>query len=193
MTNPHRPLTTLALAVLELLHERPMHPYELHQTIRDRHTDRVIKLRAGSLYHTVERLHRTELIRPVETGRAGRRPERTVYAVTEAGRAVFNQHLRDLVQRPVEEYPVFGAAMQMLHKLAPDEAVELLEHRAVTLEADLALRDQLLTSLTKRGVQPAHLIEVEYAQAMVRAELTWIRQLVEDIRSGALPWPDRME
>ena len=50
---PHRTLTPLALAVLDLLQERHMHPYEMQQTIRERCTDHVIKVRAGSLYHTV--------------------------------------------------------------------------------------------------------------------------------------------
>ena len=87
---PHRTLTPLALVVLGLLRERPMHPYEMQQTIRDEHTDQVIKLRAGSLYHTVERLQTLELITAVETARAGRRPERTVYAITEEGRDEFS-------------------------------------------------------------------------------------------------------
>src|SRR2546426_131165 len=61
-TKPLRTLTPLALAVLELLQERAVHPYEMQQTIRERYIDYVIKVRAGSLYHTVERLHRLKLI-----------------------------------------------------------------------------------------------------------------------------------
>ena len=48
-------MTPLALAVLRLLDTRTMHPYEMHQVVRDHGTDQVIKVRAGSLYHTVER------------------------------------------------------------------------------------------------------------------------------------------
>jgi DNA-binding PadR family transcriptional regulator len=187
--NSRQTLTTLALAVLELLHERPMHPYELQQTIRDRYTDQVIKVRAGSLYHTVERLHRTELIEPVGTGRAGRRPERTVYAITEPGRDEFRQNLRELIRLPVDEYPAFGAAVQMLHKLDRDEVVRLLDQRVLIRESELAAGDQILAGLAKRGLARAKIIEIEYAQAMVRAELAWVRQLADDIRDGSLPWP----
>jgi DNA-binding PadR family transcriptional regulator len=189
MSRAHRTMTPLALAVLELLHERAMHPYEMHQLIRDRHIDHVIKVRAGSLYHTVERLHRLDLIEPVETGRAGRRPERTVYAITDQGRDEFAANLRDLIQRPENEYPLFGAAVEMLHTLDPAEAATLLERRTVGLEALLAAHDQITASLTKGGLERALLVEIEYAQAMRRAELSWIREVVEDIRSGALAWP----
>ena len=186
---PHRTLTPLALAVLDLLHARDMHPYEMQQTIREHCTDQVIKVRAGSLYHTVERLHRGGLVEPVETGRAGRRPERTVYAITDAGRDEFTDNLIDLIRYPDDEYPAFGAAIVMLHALTPDRAAELLDKRTIAIEAEIAAGDQLLASLQKGGLARIHIIEIEYAQALRRAELTWVRELVDDIRTGALPWP----
>jgi DNA-binding PadR family transcriptional regulator len=187
-TRPHPPLTPLAVAVLELLHERDMHPYEMHQLIRDRGTDHVIKLTPGALYHTVERLARHELIAAMETARAGRRPERTVYAITEAGRDEFTDNLRDMIRRPIKEYPLFGAAVEMLQALDPQAAARLLEQRSVALEANIAAAEQLLASLLKRGLTRLQVVEIEYAMTMIRAELSWVRGIVDDIRSGALPW-----
>jgi DNA-binding PadR family transcriptional regulator len=182
-------MTPLALAALRLLRERPMHPYEMQQLIRDRSTDRVIKVRAGSLYHTIERLARNEFIEPVETGREGRRPERTVYAITEAGRDEYVTNLRDLIRHPAEEFPVFAAAIEMLRSLDRDDVLGLLEQRTTGLEALLAAHDQVTASLAKRGLDRFATIEVEYTQAMWRAELGWVRQLIDDIRSGELTWP----
>lgn len=181
-------LTTLALVVLELLHERPMHPYEIQQTIRDRYIDHVVKVRAGSLYHTVERLHRAELIEPIETARAGRRPERTVYAITETGRDEFRAGLQELIREPRQEFPAFAAALEMLHTVDAGEAVEMLARRCVRLEAAIAGYAEVLAGVTKRGIPRAGLIEVEYAQAMRQAEVAWTRGLIDDIQSGALSW-----
>jgi DNA-binding PadR family transcriptional regulator len=181
-------VTPLGLAVLKLLHERPMHPYEMQQLIRERCTDFVIKVRAGSLYHTVERLHRTQLIEPVETGRDGRRPERTVYACTEAGRDEYLDNLRDLIRYPEEEYPVFGAAVEMLDTLDRVEAQRLLEARTTALEVRLAAGEQVAMSLAKRGLPRIAFLETEYAMAMHRAELAWVRDLIDDIKTGQLPW-----
>ena len=80
MSNP------LALAVLSLLVEKPMHPYEMSSTMRERVKEASIKLNYGSLYSVVDSLQRHHLIEVQETIREGRRPERTVYAITEAGR-----------------------------------------------------------------------------------------------------------
>jgi DNA-binding PadR family transcriptional regulator len=186
-------LNPLALVVLRLLQERPMHPYEMHQMIRERATDRVVKVRAGSLYHSVERLHQLGLIEPVETGREGRRPERTVYAVTDLGRDAYASNLRELVREPREEFPVFAAAVEMLSTLDPPEAVRLLRRRSTALEAQLGAYEQVVASLTKRGLPRLATIEVEFCQAMRRAELAWVGQLIEDIRSGALPWTIEIE
>ncbi len=165
-----------------------MHPYEMQQVVRERCTDYVVKVRAGSLYHTIERLHGLGLIEPVETGRDGRRPERTVYAVTDIGRDEYRLNLHDLVRYPEDEYPVFGAAIEMLATLPATEAARLLEQRVTAVEAELAAYDQVATSLAKRGIPRANTVEIEYAQAMRRAELAWIRQTVDDIRSGDLAW-----
>src|SRR5437868_2840544 len=40
-------LTPLAITVLALLNERPMHPYEMHQLLLARRVDRVVKVRPG--------------------------------------------------------------------------------------------------------------------------------------------------
>jgi DNA-binding PadR family transcriptional regulator len=191
-SNPYRTLTPLSLVILELLTERAMHPYEMQQLIRDRHTDQVVKVRAGSLYHTVERLCRAGLIEAVQTGRAGRRPERTVYEITEAGRDQFHANLRELVGTPEAEYPLFGLAIQMLGALPVEEAKELLRRRTVALEARLAGGEQTLAALAKGGPARIHTIEIEYLLAMCRAELAWVRHLMDEIDTGALPWAVRV-
>src|SRR5215211_6299171 len=126
--------TPLALAVLNLLNERPMHPYEMQQHMKERGHDFVIKLKGGSLYSTIERLMEGGLIRTVETTREGRRPERTVYALTEQGADDLMLWIRELVARPVHEYPWFGAVLAFIGSLLPDDVVTLFGFRAAALE-----------------------------------------------------------
>jgi DNA-binding PadR family transcriptional regulator len=77
--NEYRRSNPLALAVLVLLYERPMHPHEMAATLRERHKEESIKLRYGSLYTVIGILESAELIRAKKTSRQGNRPERTVY------------------------------------------------------------------------------------------------------------------
>src|SRR5258708_25639756 len=74
-----------SLTVLCPLRVRPMHPYEMQRLIREWHKDEFLDLKRGSLYHAIEQLRRAGWIDPIETSREGRRPERTVYRLTEVG------------------------------------------------------------------------------------------------------------
>jgi DNA-binding PadR family transcriptional regulator len=183
------PRTTLALAVLELLHERAMHPYEMQQLMRERGLNQVIKLKPASLYSTVERLAAAGLIETVETSREGRRPERTVYAVTEAGLDELASWMRELLAEPTQEYPWFGASLAFLGLIPPGEAAQLLGYRATALEAQIAANHIWLNKMREMGLPRLFGVEGEYAQAMRRAELEWVCRIVDDIRSGALKWP----
>ena len=120
----------LALAVLSYLSQQPMHPYELARTLREHGDDRSIKFNHGSLYMVVQQLAKAGFISEVETSRDGQRPERTVYALTEAGRAEFQDWLRDLVAEPAHEYPRFVSALSLISALPPSEVISLLRHAA---------------------------------------------------------------
>src|SRR3954462_11562199 len=87
----------LALAVLSCLNEKPMHPYEISTTLRSRGKEQSIKLNYGALYSVVENLTRHGLIEAQETVRDGRRPERTVYRITTAGRDEHDDWLAELL------------------------------------------------------------------------------------------------
>jgi DNA-binding PadR family transcriptional regulator len=189
-TNRSLPRTPLALAVLSLLIERPMHPYEMKVMMQARGHDRVIKIKGGSVYDTVERLSRLGFIEPVETSREGRRPERTIYSLTQSGRDELQAWLRELISRPVSEYPQFGAALAfMMGAGDKDEVVAMLHWRSLALEAEIAASETILQGTLKQDIPRIFVIEEEYGQAMRRAELDFVRQLIADLKEGGL-WPD---
>jgi DNA-binding PadR family transcriptional regulator len=176
----------LALAVLVCLHERPMHPYEVATTLRQRHKDDSVRLNFGSLYGVVESLERRGLIEARETKRSGRLPERTVYTVTEVGLIEMQDWLTDLIAKPVKEYPAFQAALSFLPALPPDDVVALLGERAARLESELAAAAGARERIQKMGLPRLLWIEAQFAMAMRQAELEYVRQLSRDISSGAL-------
>lgn len=176
----------LALAVLACLYERPMHPYEMASTMRERHKDESIKLNYGSLYAVVESLKKHELIAEQETAREGHRPERTVYCITDAGRLELIDWLSELLSRPAKEYTRFEAGLSLLPVLPPDDAVALLEQRCQALEVRAAQSQSVRELFARRSFPRLFTIEAEYRWALEAAELDWTRRLLADIRSGSL-------
>lgn len=180
------PRTPLALAVMNLLVEHPMHPYEMKSRMKERGHDQVIRLKGGSIYDTVERLESGGFIQAHETSREGRRPERTVYAITETGREEIMAWLRELLARPVNEYPQFGAALAFFAVLDKDEVVRLLKLRSALLDGQVVGEERQLKTFIEMGLPRLFLVEGEYAVAMKRAELEWVRRLIDDIEGGRL-------
>lgn len=183
-----RSLTPLALATLELLHEGPKHPYDIHQTMRDRHVDRLVKLTAGTLYHTIDRLARDGLVEMVETSREGRRPERTTYRLTEPGRDAFAEQLRAVIAVPAETFPEFALAVGLLHALGGEDGMKSLRHRSTELRSRIASRRVWVDQLTGSGTPEMYWIDLKYRLAMEEAELAWVDEQLNRLDSGELAW-----
>ncbi len=176
----------LALAVLSCLYERPMHPYEIAQTLRSRAKHESIRLNYGSLYSVVDSLEGHGLIEARETVREGRRPERTIYQITAAGTRELFDWLSELVTTPAKEYLQFEAALSLLAVLPPDEAASLLGQRARFLEVRIAQQRASRSTDEALGLPRLVMLEAEYELALAQAELDFVRALVKDIESGEL-------
>jgi DNA-binding PadR family transcriptional regulator len=174
----------LALAVLAQLYERPMHPYEIAAQMRSRGVETSIKINYGSLYAVVDVLRREQLIVPHEINRSGRLPERTVYAITDAGRTEFMSWLRDLLRTPVKEYTQFAAGLSFVAFLQPAEAARLLEERAQLVERQIIERRSRLDAVMAEGIPRLFLIEDEHGIILQESEVVWLRRLIEQINDG---------
>jgi DNA-binding PadR family transcriptional regulator len=178
----------LAVAVLGLLAEEPRHPYDIAYTMQTRRMDEHIKLSMGTLYHVVEQLQRLGWIRPTETAREGRRPERTTYALTDAGRGQFQDRVRQLIAEPTREYSSFEAGLTFMHQLPAEEAATLLRRRAQALREQIELWDYALDQLCHRGLSRLALIEVEMIQDARAFQRDWAHRIADEIDAGSIEW-----
>ncbi|MFJ2034181.1 PadR family transcriptional regulator [Streptosporangium sp. NPDC087985] len=182
----------LAMAVLSLVCEAPMHAYRMQQLIKERHKDDVVNVaQRNSVYQTIDRLLRAGLLAVRETSREENRPERTVYEPTDAGRETLRQWMRTMLSTPAREFPEFPAALAFLPVLVPDEAGAAVEERVASLEARLSELDCELVE-TGRFLPRVFLVESEYQRAVLTAELDYVRGLADDLRAGRLNWDYRL-
>ena len=178
----------VGLTVLAMLSVRESHPYELQQSIVHTRKDYVAGL-PRSLYHAMDRLSAAGLIQPGETVRDGRRPERTVYRITNGGRRELMTQLSDLIERPELDRPTFTAAVSLLGSLPVPAAREALRTRASALREMITTGTAQLGALRDAGLPDVVLLELEYALAMRQAELDWTGTVAARLGSGALDWP----
>ena len=181
----------LGLAVLSLLSERPMHPYDLAATLRMRAKASSIKLSCGSLYRVTGRLEAAGFISAREKTRQGARPERTIYALTKTGKVKLHEWLRELLRTPLKEYSQFEAGLSLMHVLPPAEVAKLLVERQKRLSAEVRRLCDELEVAAESGLARPLVVEKEYLLAMRRAERDWLVTLSRRITESAAfikPW-----
>ncbi|HEV7899885.1 MAG TPA: PadR family transcriptional regulator [Planosporangium sp.] len=188
MTKKRKVGNLLALAVLSYLTQAPMHPYELSRILRDNGDARGIKFNHGSLYMVVAQLAKAGFIAEQETSRAGQRPERTVYALTDAGRTELRDWLRGLVEQPQHEYPHFVAALSLIAALPPGEVVELLGRRLDRLAEQRAEIRDLIDNALAKDLHPLFLVEEEYRLELLDAESSFVERFIERITHPQTGW-----
>ena len=176
-----------ALAILCLLRERPMHPYEMRRLTALRHKDERLELKPGSLYNAAEWLAKQALIAVSGSGRQGQRPKRTTYRITPAGEAILGTWLTEMLARPQRDASSFSVALDHLLYISPPAADSALERRRAALTGTIADMKAAIKTLRPR-IGRINLIEVEHDLALARAELGWIGTVLDDLRRGRLQW-----
>jgi DNA-binding PadR family transcriptional regulator len=176
----------LALAVLVSLYEKPAHPYEVAQTLRQRAKQESVRLNYGSLYAVVESLEKRGLITARETVREGKRPERTIYEITEEGSREMIDWMTDLIGVPTKEYPQFTAGLSFLAALGPDDALQALRMRAEALGFRLAGIRGSMRAARDVGLPRLFSLEGEFEEQQMATELHFVQGLIKDIASGDL-------
>lgn len=180
------------LMVLGLLAtEGPMHGHQIRRTAEQTSVESWGGVNVGALYRELHRMEDEGLVCSVGTEQVGRRPTRTVYSITDAGRQNLVT-LRAEAFRGDDGYlDAVGVALQFGGPGAPGELEELLHYREAVLRAHL---EQLTAERHRFGDQLSAASVAVYRRGELRlaAEISWhaeARQLLRDDVPGLKPEP----
>ena len=182
--------SSLALAILGLLENGPLHPYGIQRLIKQWGKDQVVNVgQRTSLYRMIVRLEEAGLISAGATEQDERYPERTVYHLTDEGREVCREWLAEILTTPRNEFPEFPAGLSFVMLLPPETAGELLGQRRERLTKRIAeLQLELRSEVDGQPIPRFALLETEYQVAVAVAEAKWIDSVLHDLRTGTLTW-----
>ena len=181
----------LALAILGLLEDGPLHPYGMQQLIKRWGKDEVINVsQRATLYKMINRLCETGLIKPSGITRDHSYPERTSYELTDAGRETRQQWMDEVLSTPRNEFPEFPAGLSFLPLLTPESTLELLVTRRDKLVQRLAERDALIARVGF-PLPRATMLETEYLHAVTEAEIRWLDSVIAGLSDGSITWTAR--
>lgn len=167
-----------------------MHPYEMIQTLRSRGEGRWVKLRAGSLYHQVERLTAEGLTEAVGVEQEGNRPPRTTYRLTDRGRDVLMSGVSDRLATVENPYLAFSLALGQVFALPPQRVVARLTDRLAALQREHDELEEAVRRAREQGAERIWLLAHEHMLALLATEREYVSSVVDDIESKELTWPE---
>lgn len=179
----------IALAILSFLIEESMHPYRMQQMIKQRGKDEVINIRhRASIYQTIDRLYRDGAITVKGKERNEGKPDQTVYEITDKGRQIVYNWLKEMLSTPKREFLEFPAAVSFLVLLTPADVIEQLRKRVTALEKILSRMEQQYEQANRMGLPRLFFLETEYQRKLILAELEWVRSVIHDLETKKLHW-----
>jgi DNA-binding PadR family transcriptional regulator len=171
---------TIELAVLGLLHEGPMHGYELRKRLNLMlGWSRVLSY--GSLYPALKKMLRGDLIEELAPKTVSRRP-RIVYQLTEAGNAEF-QRLMSEVGPTAWEDDNFDIRFAFFGRTDMEIRLRVLEGRRSRLQERLE-RVQKELAMTQQEVNRYAAELQRHGVESVEREVRWLSELINAERTG---------
>lgn len=175
---------TTRLVILGLLRGRPLYGYELKQIIEEQMGDWT-SIAFGSIYFALEKLSEEGYIEKVATEQEGKRPSRSVYQITTAGREEFVRLLREVWNQVERQYYDIDVALAFKDALPEGEVKTYLRQRAAQLEGILEhIREHRQEQMAHEEVPPIADAVFDHGVVHYQAELAWTRQLLEKLEQG---------
>lgn len=174
---------TIELAVLGLLHESPMHGYELRKRLNLMLGWRSL-LSYGSLYPALKKMLRAGWIEEhsvPSTGVTSRRP-RIVYEPTDAGRAEFVRLMSEAGPSAWED-DNFDIRFAFFSSTDMEIRLRVLEGRRMRLQERLE-RVQSQLSLTQKEMDRYAAELQRHGVEQVEREVSWLSELIQAERDG---------
>jgi DNA-binding PadR family transcriptional regulator len=175
------------LVILGLLRQRPLYGYELKQIIEE-HMGDWTNIAFGSIYFALGKLAEEGFVEQVATEQEGRRPSRTIYQITEAGRAEFPRLLREVWRELERHYYTIDIGLSFMQALPVEEVKGYLQGRIAQLQS-------IVQHITEHRAEQMAQPEVPATAAAVfdhglfhfQAELEWTRDLLAKVEAGIYP------
>jgi DNA-binding PadR family transcriptional regulator len=188
--NPSTSGLTTRIALLAMLSSRPMHGYEVRQMLEKRQMHLWANIQYGSIYRGLQQLSREGLLEETGEERAGKRPTRTIYHITDAGREALRNLLRQAWQEPEMSAKAVDFALSMQLQLPKEEVLELIRARLQTLaELSSALtqtRSEVEQHLSQRPAAIRNTAEdlFFHRQLLIETEQRWTAYIKERLEAG---------
>ncbi|MTH53982.1 PadR family transcriptional regulator [Bacillus mangrovi] len=176
---------SVKLVILGLLMEGNKHPYEIQQVINERQMKHYIKLASGSLYYAFETLGKDGFVKVVDVVSDTKRPDKTIYAITEAGEAEFEKLFFEQLLKKEHMYRPVYASLSFTSYIDQDKLERALKGKIEETETTLKKMKRLYAE-KKKTAPLGNLSIIMRVILHLKAELGWFQFLHEAADAGKI-------
>lgn len=127
-------MSSIDLVILGMLSEKPQSAYDLQKDVDDHHFARWTKISTPSIYRKVLQLREKGYIRG-QSVPGDRFAEKTVYSITDSGRAYFERLMHTCAAQPVPLLFDFNVVIANLNKMERPQALDLIARLRESISA----------------------------------------------------------
>jgi DNA-binding PadR family transcriptional regulator len=174
------------VVLLGVLRNGPMHGYLITQTLREWYMDFWANVKPGSIYSGLRRLVSEGLVEEAGTSRSGKRPTRTTYRITKAGRDELRKLLRSFWTPPQRVARPVDLALQFVNELPVDEIEPLMRERLQALDNQIAIFEPAFRPRFEDPGRQARVDDLhDHELRLLQAEREWCKHVLRRLRNGA--------
>ena len=177
--------TKTDLLLLGLLLDRPMHGYEIYQTIQSEGIDGWFSISAAGVYYSLRKLHDQGLV--VESRqRRGGSASKSIYRMTGKGRTAFMNAMEAELASQEEPCLDYDLPIYLLNKLPVQRALPPLERReGFLIEQAEKLRAATAAQQAKGG-SPLKLAILDHKIRFLEMEKAWLADVMATVRKESV-------
>lgn len=170
---------SVRLVILGLLMGGEKHPYEMQHILKSRQMEKYIKFYEGSLYYAVEQLKKDGFIEVSGVIKEEKRPDKTVYRITDAGRMKFQELLMKQFAMEEKFYDPIYTALIFAGYGDSGKIADIIGQRIKNIESRIEKLEKLYEERGPVIPRAARYIFIGFREH-ARAKLQWLRSLRDD-------------
>jgi DNA-binding PadR family transcriptional regulator len=170
------------LLILGALHRGDLHPYEIKRRLKASMVDCYLNVDVGTLYYAIRQLEKDGAIQPVAQERVARGGLRTIYRITDQGRAEFQQGFFEQWEAAGPVSQTLYGALLFLHCVDPGRLADAVRRRIARTAESLAELAPLQAEAGSAWSMGGRLL-FDHIERQRRLDLDWLEGLAARLQA----------
>jgi len=178
-------LSNVETAVLGLLYEHHHYAYRLEEIIEKRRMRDWADLEFSSICSVLKGLEGKKLVKS-EMGEVEGKLSRKVYSITDEGRAVFLEKIKELISKKGNIIYPFDLGIANMNFLSHNEKIQSLELYLKSLEERIGFMDNSIRVQKENNVPYNFIAIFSRSNALLKAERDWVIEFIEKLEDNGI-------